>query len=348
MKKEDDVIVSWLEHLKLIMPPQSITLIGAGNGSGVLAQWILKNIQPQVRVFFAEADSKQFSSLERIVSPQIELDNSIDLFNEVIAPTEEEVSFFFANNKAENGLIRPEFLHTLWPGLKTVDFQQKKTYAFPSMLSNAIDSDGSAFNLSHWLMLDCLPAVSLLQAIEEKLHLIDVILVRVLLDVELDVEDGKLLSIAGLKQVEQLLVRMGMRRVVLKSAHHPAMAQVLFVRDVRLLESRYVEQIEILRNERNLFEKLAKARAIQIKRAQLQTKVNSDIENSLQLERAHHNELKAELQKIQSEKKQLQQLIKQMQDEHEKTIERQQAFQDELSRADSQIKLIRDLFLPEN
>lgn len=218
-------IVPWLEHLKVMMPPGAAALVGAGNGKGVWVQWLLQQLG-QCNVSLFEADVQQFAILQRTLAASGH-EQDCQLHNTVVAEQDGPTAFFTANSPLENGLLDPQSLQSLWPNLQTVEVTQQSAVTLDSLLGDLHEDVGvdKGGHIGHWLIIDCLPAASLLQA-SSAFAAVDVIIARVLLDSVVSAPEG-----SALKEVAQVLQGQGLVQVALEPSRHPAIGYALFVRD---------------------------------------------------------------------------------------------------------------------
>ena len=242
MNPAENSIITWLSHLQVLMPPESVTLVGAGNGHGEWTQWLLQQASSAPQITLVEADARQFAALQRTVAESDSVAQRCRLINKVVAPQDGPVSFFVASSQAESGLLAPESLHAVWPNLQAVEVQQREAIGLECLLVSQprqiahsgqprLDSaEGQAS--SQWLWLDCLPAGKLLDKAADRLASIDVIIARVLLDTQQSAETLEMAQ-ADAGFVQSLLESKGLARITLESTRHPAIGYALFVRDMR-------------------------------------------------------------------------------------------------------------------
>ena len=212
----------WLDHLVDLLPPTTIRLVGAGNGSGIWVQWLAAH--SQIATTLVEANPQQFAALQR----QQALGNlaQATLVNTVIAPSTGDVDFFTASLTSESGLLPSEELRALWPNVHTV-----ATHTQPAMDLAALLQLGAEQSIGpQWLLLDCLPAAALLRSAQAQLPQVDVVVARVLLCAT-DNAPTLCGMGAGLKDVADALP--GFQLLALQPSRHPALGHALFVRDYR-------------------------------------------------------------------------------------------------------------------
>jgi len=205
-------ITPWLDHLRLLLPPSGVVLVGAGTGAGEwvqrLQEWDIPNVT------LVEADDAKFRHLQRAITER----EGWQLLKQVIARDTEAVTYFLASNAAESGLLEPESLRSLWPNIKTRQEQTREAIALAELLQD--------FPSASWLMLDCLLALPLIEGAAGQLDRIDVIAARVLFD-ETDLHE----RIDSLPVLQSYLHEHGYRLLTTEISRHPAIGHALFVRD---------------------------------------------------------------------------------------------------------------------
>lgn len=222
----------WFDHLRILCPPTGVVLVGAGTGT---SDWVQRLVQWETpNVTLIEADDAQFQHLQRSV-PQ---NQDWRLRKQVIARDTETVNYHQASNVAESGLLEPETLRSLWPNIKTRQNQSREAVALSELLQ---DTDAPA----NWLLVDCLPALAIIQGATNRLDTLDVIAARVLLD-ETALPDG----MASQSKLQSFLESLGFRCVAIEAGRHPAIGHVLFVRDTaaqaQQLQQQFAHQAETL------------------------------------------------------------------------------------------------------
>jgi len=206
-------LTTWLDMLAATMPPTGALMVGAGNGTGTLTQWLL--CQP-VDALLVEGDESQYHHLQRCAVQQ----PGFVLQRDVVAGRSEPIIFHSYSNPAENGLLSLEPLRTLWPQLFPVS---RAMVAAPATIDTLIASSDIRFN---WLIIDCLPAEFLLQGAMQSLMGCDVVICRIA-DLETNGQADDRLSGA-----HSLLAEKGLRMAHQQSGRHPAIGHAVFVRDL--------------------------------------------------------------------------------------------------------------------
>lgn len=210
----DTSLKPWMDFLQQLHPPSHVLLVGAGTGQG---NWIdsLREWNPP-QATLVEADEGQFRQLQRALRDN----RAWRLHQAVVARAAGPVPFHQASLLAESGLIEPTALRGLWANLET-----QCTTERPAVPLSSLQTD-TPFD---WLMVDCLPALPIVEgAGAEQLDQVDVLLARVLLtDVPASAED------ASLEALQSFLAPRGLRLLASSVGRHPATGHALFVRDHR-------------------------------------------------------------------------------------------------------------------
>ncbi|WP_039048959.1 hypothetical protein [Comamonas thiooxydans] len=298
-----NTIIPWLEHLKVLMPPKHISLVGAGNGKGTWARWLAH--QTESRVTFVEADTLQCATLQRTLESLGQRAQCCEVLNTVVAAQPGTTSFLVASNQQESGLLEPLSLQSLWPNLQMEEARELSSITLDTLLSDLSDGVGGRQLIGdgHWLIIDCFPSADLLRA-SNKLGLVDVVIARVLLNRVNAMPDGMFLEeVADFLQQEDIV------QVAVETTRHPAIGYALFVRDPRSIllkqaqshrdehhkQSLISEAQAKLARERgirmaqatmakSMAEKEARARTLQLKKIRKAYADQSDILRKLQVE----------------------------------------------------------------
>lgn len=204
---------SWLDHLRILCPPTGVVLVGAGAGTG---DWVQRLMQWGTHnVTLVEADETQFEHLQHSVAVR----DRWHLRKQVIARNAEIVTYHLASNTLESGLLEPESLRSLWPNLKTCQKQTRQAIALADLPQDAQTP-------ANWLLVDCLPALPIIQGAANQLAAFDVIALRVLLDSQALRSSG-----ATTGELQPALQILGFRCLAIEAGRHPAVGHALFVRD---------------------------------------------------------------------------------------------------------------------
>ncbi len=265
-----NTIIPWLEHLSVLMPPGHIALVGAGNGKGVWAQWLVHQASKS-RVTLIEAEPMQYGMLQRTLNSLGEPARHCEIRNALVGAQPGTASFFVASSQQESGLLEPQSLLNLWPNLQTEEVRELSAISLDTLYGDTSEDAERPMDERHWLIIDCLPAGVLLRA-SCKLDLVDVVIARVLLGERHAVPDG-----ASLEEVAELLRQNGMLPIAVEATRHPGIGYALFVRDARSalraqvqkhhsesdrLRRNGEEQARLLQESRAKTEQLAQAKLI--------------------------------------------------------------------------------------
>ncbi len=216
-------VKSWLEHLDYIMPCRGVLVAGSGFGSWV-AELDALNIP---RALFVEAQNSKIERMKKLY----DLPQNWQIVQGVLWSEEAEVSFYEASNSALSGLIATETFREVWPNATTINVESCHTTTLKSILE--VYDGESRIN---WLVVDCFPAVKILQGALEKLDKYDVILARA-------ISEGEFIDDIGLpkKELHTFLEEQGFRQIVTFEDTNPSVGLVLYVRDVNMTIKKELE-----------------------------------------------------------------------------------------------------------
>ncbi len=223
-------ITTWLDHLRVLLPPRHVLLVGAGAGTSPWVQWLRDVKLPATLV---EADEAKAARLQQATEGH----TGWQVRAALVGTDAETATFHVASMASESGLLEPETLRTVWPNLRTRHTQPRKTVALAKLL---LDEAHPA----NWLLLDCLPPVPLLQSARSALSGVDLLLVRSLLRAQAADE-----AHADEEALQALLGAEGFRRVAVQPGRHPALGHLLWVRDPATTERIKPEELAALREQ---------------------------------------------------------------------------------------------------
>ncbi|WP_162777400.1 hypothetical protein, partial [Comamonas kerstersii] len=250
-----------LDFLQGLMPPSHIALVGAGNGKTPWAQWLNAQTVPATLV---EADDQQFAILQRQQAAGSWA--QARLLHAVVAAEAGEVAFYTSNLATESGLLPSEDLQQLWPNLHTLQSSQRQATALAQLLAPE-----QAQAQHQWLLLDCLPAATLLHGAATALAQVDVVVARVLLTEPEHAGQQPVQPVpgAGLAELKALLPEF--TQLALQPSRHPAIAHVLLVRNYRKKQEQQAQSQKALEADLAASHKAKDAEA-QAKQAALQAR----------------------------------------------------------------------------
>lgn len=209
--KKELPVSAWLDVLSAVLPARGVLVVGAGSGNGHWVPWLRQSGIRPVRL--VEGDAEQYQHLLR----HYPVEEGWQPCRDVVVGEASDARFHKLNNPRESGLLPPEPLHALWPNLQSVAV-------------DGLDSSGVSLGELldegdiNWLVLDCLPAASLLQGGIQHLATLDLVVVRGVTTLDLP---G-----AGLHEVDALLSDAGLRRVHTLPERHPGLAHAFYARDI--------------------------------------------------------------------------------------------------------------------
>lgn len=206
-------ILPWLDHLKELLPPEGVVVVGAGVGTGPWVDWLKR--QELRDVVLVEADEAKLRQLEEAVGDR----ETWRVTGQVVGGETGSAVFYHASHGAESGLIDPESLRSVWSNIKTRRSEAKRAITLEDLLK-----EGTTAN---WLLVNCLPARPILEGAGRILERVDVIVARVLLD------DGVLPGSGNREDLTRYLEPFSFRCVAVESERHPALARALYVRDLQ-------------------------------------------------------------------------------------------------------------------
>lgn len=306
---------SCLEHL---FPCLGLIYVGAGNGA-VLNGERFSRIPKLLAI---EADDRAFSHLVHALQGHGGWAAQKALIGEENAAT----TFFEASNPNESGLLNPEVLKSVWRNLSCHALRSQEATTLSTLLRN--DAEPHGYN---WLSLDCLPAVPILRGVKESLEQFQVICARTL-----DSASGILDQGCTKAECDAFLSPLGYRAVFMEEATNPMVQYVFYVRDERANQECFIERLqqqhrlehEQLTQAKLAAEKQSAKRAEQLAEA---TRAKTLAEN-----------LSADMQ---AKAEALGKRVKQLQETEAQYKFRQKILQDQLTSAEAQLEVIKDLLL---
>jgi hypothetical protein len=172
------------------------------------------------------------------LSPFIESHAGWSSVHAVLAESATERDYFKASNPRESGLLAPEFLAGIWRNIKTLSRHRVLAGTLDDLLGS-LPVDAPQAN---WVVVNSLPALSVLQGATSCLDECDVIVARAVLDQSLSTDPSSTLS-----ALDDYLTGRGFRQVSVQEEHHPALGIAIFAHDWRGF---YVDRQNVLNAER--------------------------------------------------------------------------------------------------
>ena len=296
---------NWIDHLRYLMPPQGVVHIGAGTGASAkrYADW---SVNTSVLI---EAEENYYHKLTQAVSGH----KGWSAYTAMVSDKEHEAVYYKASNPNESGSLPPEVMAKLWRNLKTIEERRLITTTLERLLTSA----GILPDCLNWLVIDCLPALPILQGAGKYMDGWDVIIARVLLDENLCPGNG-----AAKIEIDPFLQTQGYRCIAVEEERQPAIANALYIRDWKKI------QIKSLENQERI-QQLTHTR-------DAQTKVAAERQTQIQ----QLSQVRDEQTKLATERQtQLEQAIKAKDDQARLAAERQQQVEQLAKARDEQAKL---------
>lgn len=360
-----------LTLLQRLVPPGAVIHIGSGIGVGQMHSWRNWGV-PRALLLDAAYGVHQPAWFNPDTAPP-----GWSYEAALLSDRDGTTCMYQASNPAESGLLKPEELNMIWPNLSTKEQEQRPVTRLESLLAEPRHTElRAAANI--WCMVDCLPALPILQGAGAELQNWSVLWLRVLLKPF----DGELQQ-ANLPACQELLEPLGFHCLQINESNHPALGDAIFVRDwaawlqprlalqeklaadehTQLKElsdakEQSMQQLEELTAARNEQARLADERQASVKQLQQEQEAFSNLaaERLAQMEQltaarneqarladvrqSECNTLKIRLQEVENSKAMLESQLAEL--EH-----RQQLMNEEMVKAEGQIDLIKDLLLRE-
>ncbi|MCX7092885.1 MAG: hypothetical protein NTY50_05475 [Methylobacter sp.] len=285
------------ELLRLIFPPQAVIHIGAGTGNGDMYLWRQWQVPCALIV---DADETRLDWAVKAAA-----DNPAwQVYSAVLAESDDEIDYYSASNPGEDGLISSEKLTVLWPNLRI----SKHIRCRGRRLDNLLNEEGlTALRTSSsvWVLIDCLSSMSILQGAGNELDRWSVLWLRVLLKPL--IEDP---AVATLNDIEAFLHPHGYRCVHIIEGNHPAIGEVLFVRDWRAVLTPSIEQLNnensSIASERSALMKQRDALTMEVatitpvcdKQTKLAAELQSKIDALIQEHNAHAKQSEVQIEAL--------------------------------------------------
>ena len=208
-------IRSWFEVLRVTHPVRGLVVIGAGDGSGWIAEWV-KDAVPSLAgcpVLLVEGDEGRCGKLSRFL---LEL-SGVSISRAVASEAGGPVEFNYFSNANENGLLSLNAVRKFWPN---IDSKSSPELVESRTLDEIYRSSAPSAN---WLIVDALPAAAILSGGRSVLDMVDVVLARV-------AEGLPGQANAHLAATEDILGAHGFRRIGVQAERHPRLSRAVFVR----------------------------------------------------------------------------------------------------------------------
>jgi len=202
--------------LRQIMPPAALIDVGIGRGIGAMHQWRGWHVPA---AWLVDAESTQLAWTETLAATY----PGWRIHVATLAETDGQAPCYRASNPAESGLVPTSKLAALWPNLHEEERVERPVTRLDTLLADDGELPQGA---GWWLIVDCLPALRILQGATDTLERCSVLWLRTLLQPLPDNEAG-----STLEDLQAFLAPLGFRCVQVSEGNHPALGDALFVRD---------------------------------------------------------------------------------------------------------------------
>jgi hypothetical protein len=219
-------VKSWLEYLDYLVPCQGVLVAGSGSGS-----WVAKLDGLGItKALFVEAQNSKIERMKKLY----DLPQNWQAVQGILWSEEAEVSFYQASNSALSGLVAPDTFREIWPNATTLNVESFHA----TTLKNVVEEYNPESSIN-WLIVDCFPAVKILQGALERLDQYDVVLARTVID-------ENFVDTLGLqiKELHTFVEEQGFRQIVTFEETSPSVGLVLYVRDVNKAFKKQLEDFE--------------------------------------------------------------------------------------------------------
>lgn len=319
-----------LDMLRQLYPPTALLLVGAGSGSSPWVQYLMATGHRNVTLI--EADETTANRLK--IAAQEHPDWTVE--SHVIASHSAPTPFYTASLQTESGLLEPESLRSLWPNLKTIHTQTRQAIALAELQENAEIP-------ANWLLVDCLPALPIIQGLADRLDSFDVIAVRVLLD-----DTAPPGTLAGQNELDAFLIGHGYRCVTTEPGRHPAVGHSLFVVDPQALLSNLRQQhAEDIERAKVQADQILKSETDKLQQFQTEKaaweKEKNDLLNARDKADCLASGARAQVAALEQRMQHLQHMLANSVEADEGELQ----VRDEFIKAEAQIELIKELMLRE-
>lgn len=223
-----------LDCLCRIFPVKGAIVVGTGMGNGPWFDLLLQ--QAVDDVLLIEADKDNVKYLEKKYSSR----NQWKVLHQVVSDQEEESLFYRLSNKAESSLVHPDLLKALWPNISTKE----------ELSCSTVTLDGLAQEKGYkanWLVIDCLPAISMLNGAENNLSAFDVVVVRIVIG-----NDGTSQLFDVREDIDAMMQKQGLVSFGIEPELHPSLGHAVYIRDIphQTVElKRLYAELELFRKE---------------------------------------------------------------------------------------------------
>lgn len=202
--------------LQQLFPPASVVVAGANRLSPVWLDWPGVGAE---RIVLIDAQNDRLQAIQR----HLPHTRAWQTCEAVLDATDGTATFHMLSHANESGLLPAASLHALWPNVHTVQTMERNTSRLDSLLAS---HPGLSNGTAGWLVIDCLPALRVLQGALRHLQHCSVVAVRVLVNAagQAGIPD------VSLEAARALLEPAGLQHAFNLEETHPDIVTALFVR----------------------------------------------------------------------------------------------------------------------
>lgn len=223
------------ELLRRLYPPRGVIHVGPGSGGGDMRVW---RQWPVKLALLADAGADRMEWAKE----QTAIHDGWRIREAVLAASDGEVVYHRASNPSEDGLVPPEKLVAIWPNLRLVEEITHPAIRLDTLLQSE-DLQPLCQGDGLWIIIECLPALPILQGAEGALQRGSVLWLRLLQKPVAGLEE------MSLERVTEFLQPLGYRCLHVVEENHPALGRALFVRDWPWLAAQRLEQLTASREQ---------------------------------------------------------------------------------------------------
>jgi len=208
---ESSKLIELLQAFLVLAPPERVIHVGTGSRPSETLCW---RDWPLTEAIVIDAEEQDFEHIDAGLNPKTKISKHCA----VLAETDGAVDYFVANNLSENGLVDPTLLRTVWPSLALSHRSKKDALTLDSLVEDK--------PLQSWLIIDCLPAVRILNGAIETLKDTALVCVRALAEPGFRGEPVG----ADIRSIDSWLDAQGFKRLAFVTGLNPKIGHVLYGR----------------------------------------------------------------------------------------------------------------------
>jgi hypothetical protein len=154
-----------LQDLARMHPPSGIVLVGAGDGSGEWSDFLLR--KSNAACLLVEAEPAKYDMLRAVSAGHPRARVLLELASKETG----EVHFHKTSISSENSLVAPATLRSLWPNVHILDVEKRLGTPLDQIPRNNLPT-------IDWLLVDCLPALPVIEGFGDNLDSIRILVAR--------------------------------------------------------------------------------------------------------------------------------------------------------------------------